>query len=694
MIGGMAHPPQAPQVGWTVAPHPLDIGGVRVSGELLYWGRGLLDAAGKGIEPALVDPWLPVDWRNPDWYGRTLDYWPSYSTLTPQARAAYLSWISSGRSHPDVPIGYVFLFFYGLERRLLHDLARSPAGFAAEFPAVVREVDRLLGIYGNNSSFSRYAQSFRQTILLLHLARFDLTSHGPPPPDRFLVPAALRLGLSGFATAKLPLPADWALAWVQSQPDHSPRTPATRCAPELKALFTVRYRDRFGDGLILRPRAKDLKAEYLPASPGFHGTLDIPLTGRPDVFAQAAPLRKATALVEECTDALDAYSRFLGRRPDGRGSLGAVALLPPELQDDGPGEAADLLEWAVSYLGGMSMVTVSTEQLIARLATDQPAKKDLVDVARVLDRAGIGMEPDPRMGGPVQRTGRIVLFRADGAPEAAPSEPYQSAALLLRLGTAVSATDGHVAAEEKALLVEHLEKGLDLSPGERTRLRAHLRWLLTTEPKLTGLTKRIGALDAGQKERVAGFLAAVAAADGVIDPAEVKLLKRIRKMLGLDPEGVHTSLHAAATSPPPAVSPVTVRPAEPVVRHPIPAAPPEPDGLVRLDESLLAARLAEAAEVAALLGSVFEQEEPSPPPVIDASPVAGLDAAHSALLRALAGRDAISRADWESLAAEARLMPDGALDRLNEAALEHTGEPVAEGDDPIEINHYAMGELL
>ncbi|MDX6741145.1 TerB N-terminal domain-containing protein [Actinocorallia sp. A-T 12471] len=688
----MAHPGRGTRAGWTVAPRPMEIGGYRLPGELLYWGQGLADAAGGGIEPALVDPWLPVDWRDPDWHGRTLAYWPSYSDLTPQARAAYLSWIGSGRSHPDAPIGYVFLFFYGLERRLLHDLVNSPTAFDAEFPVIAREVDRLLDVYGDNASFRRYAREFRETALTLHLSRFDLTGHPPPPPDRLHVPAALRLGLSGFATAKLPLPANWALAWVRSRPDHAPRTPLTRCAPEFHALFALRYRDRFGDGLILRPRAKDIKAEYRPASPGFRRTLELALPGQPDVFAHAAPLRKAVSLVEECADALDPYSRFLGRRPDGRGSLGAVAVLPPDLPDDHPGEAADLLEWAASYLGGMAMVSVPAEHLVARISAAEPVKKDFVDAARVLDRAGVGMEPDPRMGGPVQTTGRIVLFRAEGPPDAAPSEPYQSAALLLRLGVAMSATDGTVAAEEKALLVAHLEKGLDLTPGERTRLRAHLRWLLTTEPKLTGLTKRVAGLDAGQRERVAGFLAAVAAADGVIDPAEVKLLKRIRKMLGLDPEAVHTSLHAAALSPPPASAPVTVRAADPVVRHPIPA--PEPDGSVRLDPALLAARLAEAAEVAALLGSVFEQDEPPAPPAPAAPPVAGLDAAHSALLRALAGHDVLPRADWEALAAEARLMPDGALDRLNEAALEHTGEPVAEGDDPIEINRYAMGELL
>jgi hypothetical protein len=37
---------------------------------------------------------------------------------------------------------------------------------------------------------------------------------------------------------------------------------------------------------------------------------------------------------------------------------------------------------------------------------------------------------------------------------------------------------------------------------------------------------------------------------------------------------------------------------------------------------------------------------------------------------------------------------DGALDRINEAALDVCGEPLIEGDDPLETNDYAAGELF
>ena len=40
-----------------------------------------------------------------------MGYWPSYSSISPEARAAYLGWLSTGKSDPQADIGYVFLYF-------------------------------------------------------------------------------------------------------------------------------------------------------------------------------------------------------------------------------------------------------------------------------------------------------------------------------------------------------------------------------------------------------------------------------------------------------------------------------------------------------------------------------------------------------------------------------------------------------
>ncbi len=77
-----------------------------------------------------------------------------------------------------------------------------------------------------------------------------------------------------------------------------------------------------------------------------------------------------------------------------------------------------------------------------------------------------------------------------------------------------------------------------------------------------------------------------------------------------------------------------------------------------------------------------------------AEPVAGLDPPHSALLRALAERPAWPQEEFEALATRLGLLPAGALDVLNEAALDATDDPVVTGEGDLEIDTDVLQELL
>jgi hypothetical protein len=74
--------------------------------------------------------------------------------------------------------------------------------------------------------------------------------------------------------------------------------------------------------------------------------------------------------------------------------------------------------------------------------------------------------------------------------------------------------------------------------------------------------------------------------------------------------------------------------------------------------------------------------------------VPGLDAAHSALVRALAEQPTWPRDAFEALAADLGLLPAGALDLLNEAALDLADDPLTTGDDVLEIDDDVLQELL
>jgi hypothetical protein len=107
------------------------------------------------------------------------------------------------------------------------------------------------------------------------------------------------------------------------------------------------------------------------------------------------------------------------------------------------------------------------------------------------------------------------------------------------------------------------------------------------------------------------------------------------------------------------------------------------------------AKLAESAQISAILDDIFTDDEPAAviQPIV-ATTNGKLPSAYAALLSRLLERSEWGRSEFEKVIDEARLMADGAIDTLNEAAFEHTGGPVLEGDDPIQIDTAAAKELL
>jgi len=74
-------------------------------------------------------------------------------------------------------------------------------------------------------------------------------------------------------------------------------------------------------------------------------------------------------------------------------------------------------------------------------------------------------------------------------------------------------------------------------------------------------------------------------------------------------------------------------------------------------------------------------------------PVEGLDRPHSLFLRLLAGRASWDVVDFEALARRCRVLPAGAVDVINDAALDRAGDIVIDGDD-LTVNAAVLDGLL
>ena len=675
---------------------------------MLYVGSGLPSVKewAAAVEPALIDPTLRVNTREADFEGRQMSYWPSYSGIPAPCRSAYLHWLAGGRCAAETYIGYVFLFFYGLERRALHESTRMDEP-APEIDAIRSDVERLLTLYGRNDSFRRYASTFHGVSLLLRRSIDVGTLQPPTRRDGWELPPVVKLALGMLAVEEKPLPPEWALSWVMTAPEIGLRTPAQRCLEEFRELFLLRYRENFGDGVRLRPNKTRLKIEYHPASASFGGAVTL-TADLPDLTRTTATLDRLRSLADQCTQELDAYSRWVGRTGE-TSSPPAVALLPAVLAR-GRGDATTraLGEWLESQLSDRELSLIDSSELLARWpsrAEGRPSRRELQTLSDFLASRGFGIEPDVTFGGTaLNGSGRAVLFRLPTGTREQPSPTFEAAVVLLHLAAMVAAADGDVTIEEERHLMEHVEASLKLAAGDRIRLEARFRLLAAAPPTLARTKKGLDTIAEQDRRALGAFLVSLAGADGHLAPAEVKVLSKVYPLLGLEAQSVYSDVHELMSrQSAPAAEPIPVRRAELPQGFTIPHLPEDavPEQPVELDLEKVRAKLAETERVSHLLAEIFINEQDAPPspspapaPSADDYAVRGLDGAHSALLLRLAGSPSWERIRVERMADALGLFPDGALEVINEAAFEVCGAPLLEGDELLEVDQEVLREML
>jgi len=675
---------------WIPPGQKVVVAGCEIKDGMVYVGSGMASMSGYDYEASLIDPDLKVRDAVEGRGVEDLGYWPNYSQITPGARGRYLRWLEAGRRDPGIPIGYVFLFYYGLERRILFDSGTDEIA-RAEVDRLLEELRQLLGVYKGSQSFVGYASSLITYVESAHHGApknclSDLENDGTSD-----VPFAVKVEIGRKVANGEPIPAELALVWVKTHPEIWLRTAGKRCPGEFDELFKLRYQEETGSGLVLKRNKTNLRYEYRSAGSGSPNPPAIEMAEVPDVTRLKGPTTRLSGIAERVQNELEAFSRWVGKTEDST-SAAAIGLLPPMLMKQRlVGPARELANWVEQQVTNPVGTVIATAPLLSRWPATKEgklSKKDAEGLGEFLGALGIGIEPDVRAGGAnPSRCAKIVLFRMVDGGKVVRSTNLESAAMLLQLGVAIAAADGTLSPEEEKRMEEHLAQSMGLSLPESQRLWARMRLFVDSPPSLTGLKQAFEHLPENDRRRVGQFAISVAAADGRVDPSEIKVLTRIYKALGFEADAIHGELHSLATGQD--AGPTTVFPSESGSGgYKIPASPSVTHG-VTLDVDRIAKIRSETQEVASLLRTIFEGEQPDeviePEPEIEeiARPtvngVAGLDEVHAQLVRELGGKPSLSRSEFDSLARKYELLPSGAIEIINEAAFGVCDEPLRIG---------------
>lgn len=697
------YPGMAPRVrsDWVPRGTAVTVAGLAIPGGLIWVGSSLPCCNDRSRnENCLIDPKLTVASKR-DLSGQYMPYWPSYSEIHPWSRRAYLDWLAGPRDDPSVYIGYVFLYFYGLERRLMLDEA------ADDHDAIRGEVERLLTVYGDNHSFRRYASD------LLSADTVRRRSIGLEPvfdPDiaGFEVPLDVKIALGTRVRDGRPIEPDLLLAFVRTHPETRLRTPARRAAAELRDLFVAEVEKRFPKGVKVggASRIRKLSVTYKAASGTFEVDLLPKSLGLPDITGLAEPVGAARAILDECTARLDAYSRDLGKSPGLTPSLAIFGKLPLEIRLDRvatlPGDPLGVLR-AFAEAG----TPVTVRDLGERIGLPGDGSIDrgrLREWSTLLAGLGYGLTCDPAwtLRAAKAKTPAVVFpLSAPSEASLAPSEGYRHAQITVALAMMVALADGVVEPSEQRALAELIDRSGGLATDERRRLTAEMRVQAADPHSLSELKARLKTLPVDIRAWLADEIVTVASADGVVDPREVALLEKLFRQIDIDERTLYARLHGGVASG-------GSRAAEGNAPTPISVLAPQPPAsastTTAIDLGRLAAIRHETAGITSVLSEIFAEDEPMEiPPIVepdveapdDESGLDGLDRRHRTLVVEIVERAEWAKDDFERLVRSVGLMPGAAIETLNDWAWERFDECLLEGDDPIVANaHLLPRDLL
>lgn len=503
---------------------------------LIYLVSGKLQ---QPYDASLIETDLPVARSGRGAY--ELPYWPNYRQCSPEQRRNYLNWLTSGRRDPSVELGYVFIYFYGLERRIVLDKQDSVV--------IINELLNLLPIYKYSRSFRSYCSSLIWMATLCALESRKLSSkllEQVLKATEYWNEANLTALLSIFHSRNITLPPEVALI-VTEHDARSPRSVVLKRHPEkFRELFIARFKEHYKEGFRLKTAKNDYNFNYFPASDsltGFNGRLSQNKTMLPNALGIPSQFKPLIRIWSEVISDLKAFDRI--HRKSGSDALMSADVyeaLPVELREDDHPDFENWYQIIDQYTDsedGVAFIPIS-ELANARGIVERSrlTKKQSQQILKTADCMDLCLEPDSRETGQNYRWDEYVSVFPKEEEGEEDLKSYHAASILLRLGMSIASADGAVDGEELGMITTHLEQQFNLSQQESVRLE-HLSLLLSRHSADdTSLARKLQELPEEQRNIVGDLLVGIASADDIITPDETKALKKAFRNLKLDPDRI------------------------------------------------------------------------------------------------------------------------------------------------------------
>jgi uncharacterized tellurite resistance protein B-like protein len=648
--------------------------------------------------------------------GREIPYWPSYANLSENQRATYLEWLSQGKKVSDissVETGYIFLFFYGIERRVLVDGDLDLS--------LIQEVCELLKLYGDDG---------RSGSLVSYLGDFLHYTAYNRGIDHYVNAIPVLLELCGNRASELALTMilgslharcetlDWSLAFRLARSHEMSKRSVVigRTGETFSSLFKKRYEEKYPAGLSLRAGKNSCKVSYRPANASLsfrsHQKQDFSVQV-PNVLGLRAQFNELPKIWNTCIDELSGFSRAIHQvgksgNSDGASLLKVHLALPEEMRSS---RLHPLFEKMNQLLEASPKETMRFFLPVRALADlimlpDRPTftAAQSNTIAELVESMGYGIAPDPRLLGlPLAGSQEVAVVKTKLGVSHTPE--ILGLLRLLYLSVAIAAVDGTVNESELTIFRDAVEKRVT-DPTILEMFTATTAALLRDTGVASRLVSKIAkGVKLANRPTVFRLLVHIAGSDEIITSDERRALVRIANAFALPATLLDDILEEDREF---ATVTVSGKKASPKKGESLlPRASEEPEITVgfSLDMARISAITSETDQVVKMLAEVLADEEAeNKPPTNNAVELSNfpewmenLDPAYRpALVAILAEGESLGPLRLAEISTSMHLLPVAIVDIINSWSDEELGDfLLEEGEEGVfSIYREILPEIL
>ena len=688
---------------WHGAQAVVEIGPFHLEGPLIYTAPGV-----SGAEPSAILLGLAIESPPPKaaglrgTFGETyphLSFFPSYQNMSSISRYRYLEWLAGGRD-ANGPESFQLLYLKGLERRALGD--------GADAIALWGEVWRLWHESNVEHLTLRYAANQFLWYLLMQLGEgvtpqelevlarvLVKTDPWNADGDRYL---SLLVGWCAIRQAAMPL---WLAYHTARVAPESKRTVVVmRAEKELRKLFALRFRQQYGKSIPLDNASKARRfMDYIPVNK----SLKPYRVTWPDPTKLTSSWNKIESGLAEmynaCLAELRPLGLALGRDGVTRRSILAWEATPAEIRA-GFHPAREKLEQqgGDSYreTGFFAAKVAKLCSLLEVEVTPHLTPAASRRLAASVRACGLHIEPDAQVTGRVYDSDDVaVVFSQPPEVSADPSpefeQRYEKCAFLLKAAFWIAKCGGKSGPDAAARMKERLRVTFGWDEGEARRYKA-----LTVLLRLNG----VGPTDLrvptrwGKEMRASAgniLMQMLGGENRRVAAGEEDALRQLWKKLALESRKLTREMDDLSSH-----GVIFIGGAVAGGRgEMLPVPPEELDGssrVVQLDRGKMASLMEETRHVQAALAAAMASDEqlaeaehefyavdgsgsPGTAPAAPAPPARfpGLEERFAPLLERLVQRREWALTDAGQMAREERVMLAGAVESINDWAIEALG---------------------